>query len=82
MISLHKCSGNCNTFNDIHDKMRVPNKTEDVNLSVFSLITSKIESRLSKKNIYHANVKVNLTVKNVIQIKFRIMINVNESAKI
>ena len=34
------------------------------------------------KNTSHVNVNVNLTVKNVIQIKFGIMINVDVSAKI
>ena len=42
-ITLDKCNGNCNTFNDISDKKCVSNKTEDVNLSVFNLITRKNE---------------------------------------
>ena len=40
---------------------------------------------MNKKNwqhIHHANVNVNLTVKNVIQIKFGIKINVDVSAKL
>ena len=34
------------------------------------------------QNLYHANLNANLMVENVIQIKSRIMINVNVSAKI
>ena len=51
MITLDKCDGNCNTFNDISNKICVPNKTEDVNLSVFDLITRKNESKTLTKHI-------------------------------
>ena len=52
------------------------NKTEDLNLSVFNMITGIKES----KSIYHANVNVNLMVKNV-QIKSGISVNVGTSVK-
>ena len=34
MVILDKCNGSCNTFSNISNKICVPNKTEDVNLSV------------------------------------------------
>ena len=43
MITLNKCNRNYNTFNDISDKKCVSNKIEDVNLSVFDLITRRNE---------------------------------------
>ena len=60
------------------NKACVPNETEDLNLSVFNMITGINES----KNIYHANVNVSLMVENVIQIKSGITINVSVSVKI
>ena len=30
--------GPCNTFNDLSNRVCVPNKTEDLNLSVFNMI--------------------------------------------
>ena len=37
-IKLDQCVGNCNTPNDLSNKACVPNKTEDLNLSVFNMI--------------------------------------------
>ena len=37
-VNLHKCVGSCNTLNDLSNKVCVPNKTEDLNLSVFNMI--------------------------------------------
>ena len=31
--------GSCNTLNDLYNKVYVPNKTEDLHLCVFNLIT-------------------------------------------
>ena len=36
---LNKCVGSCNTLNDLSNKLCVANKTEDLNLSVFNMIT-------------------------------------------
>ena len=41
----------------------VPNKTEDLNIHVFNMITEKNESKIVTK-IYHANVNVNLIEEN------------------
>ena len=34
---LNRCLGSCNTLNDLYNKVCVPNKTEDLNLSVFNM---------------------------------------------
>ena len=38
-VKLDRCVGSCNTLNDLSNKVCIPNKTEDLNLSVFNLIT-------------------------------------------
>ena len=38
-IKLDRCVGSCNTLNDLSNKVCVPNKIEDLNLSVFNMIT-------------------------------------------
>ena len=35
-INLERCVGSCNTLNDLSSKVCVPNKTEDLNLSVLT----------------------------------------------
>ena len=44
-VKLDRCLGRCNTLNDLSNKVCVPNKTEDLNLSVFSMITRINESK-------------------------------------
>ena len=66
-VKLDKCVGSCNTLNGLSNKVCVPNKTEDLNLSMFNTITGIKEAKHYKK-IYHANVNVNLMEENVIQI--------------
>ena len=44
-VKLDKCVGSCNTLNDISNKVCAPNKTEDINLSVFNMITGISESK-------------------------------------
>ena len=41
----------CNTLNDLSNKVCVPNKTEDLNLSVFNMITRIKESKTLTKHI-------------------------------
>ena len=50
-VKLDRCVGNCNTFNDLSNKARVPNKTEDLSLSVFNMITEINKSKTSTKHI-------------------------------
>ena len=38
-VNLDKCVGSCNTLNDLSNKICVPNKTEDLNLNMFNMIT-------------------------------------------
>ena len=50
-IKLDRCVGICNTLNDLSNKVCVPNKTEDLNLSVFNMITGINESKTLTKHI-------------------------------
>ena len=40
-VKLDRCVGSCNTLNDLSNKVCVPSKTEDLNLSVF-IMASRI----------------------------------------
>ena len=44
-VNLDRCVGSCDTLNDLSNKVFVQNKTEDLNLSVFIMITRKNESK-------------------------------------
>ena len=50
-LKFDGCVGSSNTINDLSNKVCIPNKTEDLNLSVFNIITGKNESRTLIKNI-------------------------------
>ena len=50
-VKLDGCVGSCNTFNDLSIKGCVPNKTEDLNLSMFNMITRINESKTLTKHI-------------------------------
>ena len=39
VVKLDRCVGTYNTHNDLSNKVGVPDKTEDLNLSVFNMIT-------------------------------------------
>ena len=80
---LGRCIGSCNILNDLSNILCVPNKTEDLNLSIFNMITERNESKTLTKhqrNIMQ-NVNVDLMEENVIQINGGIMINVYVSVK-
>ena len=51
LVKLDRCAGSCNTINDLSNKVCVPNKTEDLNLSVFNTITGINESKTLTKDI-------------------------------
>ena len=51
VVKLDRFVGSCNTQNDLSNKVCVPNKTEDLNLSVFNLITGINESKTLTKHI-------------------------------
>ena len=50
-VKLDRCVGSCNTLNDLSNKVRVSNKTEDLNLSVFNMITGINESETLIKHV-------------------------------
>ena len=39
VVKSDRCVGSCNTLNDLSNKVCISNKTEDLNLSVFNMIT-------------------------------------------
>ena len=45
MISLDKCSGSCNTVNDLSRKTCVPNKTKEGNVTAFNMIRNENEAK-------------------------------------
>ena len=42
-VKLDKCAGSCNSFNDLSNKVCVSNKTKDLHIHVFNMITGKNE---------------------------------------
>ena len=50
-VKLDKCVESCNTLNDLSNKVCVPNKAEDLNLSVFNMITGINELETLTKQI-------------------------------
>ena len=69
-----------NTLNDFYNKVCVPNKTEDVNLSVFNMITKLNESKTLATHI-SCEPKLNLMEEYAIQTNGGITINVDVSVK-
>ena len=77
-VKLDKWVESCNTLNDLSNKVCVPNKTEDLNLSMFIVITEINESKTFTNHIsYECKCKFDERT----QIKDRITINVNVSVK-
>ena len=50
-FKLDQSLGSCNTLNDLSNKVCVPNKTGDLNLSAFNMITGINESKTLTKHI-------------------------------
>ena len=50
-VKLDICVGSCNTLNDLSNKVCVLNKTKDLNLSVFNMITGINDSKTLTKHI-------------------------------
>ena len=46
MVKLDICAGSCNTLNNISNKVCVPNRTEDLNLSMINMITAINELKI------------------------------------
>ena len=51
VVKINRCVGSCNTLNNLYNKVCAPNKTEDLNLSVFSMITGINEAETLTKYI-------------------------------
>ena len=51
LIKLDRYTGSCNTINGLSNKVCSPNKTEDLNLSVFNMITGINEWKTLTKHI-------------------------------
>ena len=50
-VKLGRCFGSCNTLNDLSNKAHIPNKTENLNLSLFNMTTGINESKTLAKHI-------------------------------
>ena len=50
-VKLDRCVGSCYTLNELSNKVCILNKTEDLNLSVFNMITGINESQILTKAI-------------------------------
>ena len=50
-VKLKRDTGSCNTLNDLSNKVCIANKTEDLNISVFNIITGITESETLTKHI-------------------------------
>ena len=50
-VNLDRCDGNCNTLDELSNKVCVPNETKDLNLNVFNMVTGIKESRTLTKHI-------------------------------
>ena len=48
MISLNKCTGNCNV---VSPKICVPKETKDINVKIFNMITNKDKANAMTENI-------------------------------
>ena len=51
LVNLDRCVGSCNTLNDLSNKVCIPNKTENLSLTVFNMITGINESNTLTKDI-------------------------------
>ena len=90
-VKLDRFAGSCNTINDLSNQLCITNKTEDLNLSVFSMITGINESKILTKHIscesktltkhISCECKCRFDGKNVIQVNGGITINIDVSIK-
>ena len=65
-VKLDKSVGNCNTLIDLSSKVWVPNKTEDLNIHVFNMIT---EIEIQIKSGITINVDASVSIENIIYVK-------------
>ena len=80
-VKLDRCVRSCNILNYSSNKVCVPNKTEDLNLSVFKMITGiNVSNNLTKDISCECKCRFD-GKKNVIQINGGITINADVSVK-
>ena len=51
MVNVDRCNGSFNLLDGLSCKLQVPNKTEDVSVSVFNITTRKNESKALTRQI-------------------------------
>ena len=51
VVKLDQCVGSCNTLNDLSNKECVSNKTDNLNLNIFNMITRINKSKTLTKHI-------------------------------
>ena len=51
-VKLDKCVWCCNTINDLSNRICVPNEIEDLNLTVFNMITETNESKTLRNHTF------------------------------
>ena len=81
MITLDICNASCSTLSKTAGIICVPNKRWNLNLNVFNLRTRTNESSKLFDHISY-KCKCKFDGKNVIQIKFGMVVNVNTRAKV
>ena len=74
-----RCVGSCNSLNDLSNRLCVPNKTKDLNRSVFHMIAGINES---KTLIKYTSCECKCKTQNEVQSKSGITVNVSASMKI
>ena len=50
-VNLDKRTESCNTLNELSNKVCIPNETEDLNLSIFNMITGIKQSKTLTKHL-------------------------------
>ena len=50
-VNIDRCTASCNNLNDLSNSVCVQNKTDDLNLNVFNMITRIIESKILTKHV-------------------------------
>ena len=51
VVKLDRCSGSCSTMNDLSNKACASNKKEDLNLSIFNMISGITEPKALAKHM-------------------------------
>ena len=81
VVKLDRFVGSCNTLNDLSNKACVPNKKENLNLSVFNMITGINELKTLTKQI-SCECECRFDGKNIIEINGGITINVMNKKRV